>query len=221
MSRFLLALVFAALCRAQNTPALERILNFEAEHTGDAPTGWGVNNAAVSLDDQVVHGGKWAVRIERRPGAGGDFGGISKMIPVDFAGRTIEMRGYRRLGNHGVAQENALDLAQFHAVTVDLHLIVRATDEFQQAIVGPTHQIAGAIHAAAIAGKWIYEKAFLGELRPLQVTLGHTRSAYIQLADCPGVWSAVVRHLAGIGRSQHSANPAADCQHFWLHHYYR
>ncbi len=96
MSRFLLALMLAALCRAQNTPALERILNFEAEHTGDAPTGWGLNNASVALDDQVVHGGNWAVRIERRPGAGGAFGGISKMIPVDFSGRTIEMRGFLR-----------------------------------------------------------------------------------------------------------------------------
>uniref|UniRef100_Q028G2 Peptidase S41 n=1 Tax=Solibacter usitatus (strain Ellin6076) TaxID=234267 RepID=Q028G2_SOLUE len=96
MSRFLLALVLAALCRAQNTPALERVLNFEAGPTGDAPTGWGLNNASVSLDNDVVHGGKWAVRIERSPGAGGDFGGISKMIPVDFAGHAIEMRGFLR-----------------------------------------------------------------------------------------------------------------------------
>ena len=34
MPRFLLALVFAAFCRAQNTPALERVLTFEAGLTG-------------------------------------------------------------------------------------------------------------------------------------------------------------------------------------------
>ncbi len=96
MARFLLFLLLAALCRAQNAAPLERILNFEADHTGTAPTGWGINNATVALDDEVVHGGKWAVRIERRAGASGPFGGISKMIPMDFAPGTIEMRGYLR-----------------------------------------------------------------------------------------------------------------------------
>ncbi len=96
MARFLLLFVLAALCRAQNTAPLERILNFEADHNGTAPAGWGINNATVALDDEVVHGGKWAVRIERRAGASGPFGGISKMIPMDFAPGTIEMRGYLR-----------------------------------------------------------------------------------------------------------------------------
>jgi C-terminal processing protease CtpA/Prc len=96
MRRLLPALAFAVLCRAQGGPPLERILDFEADHTGTAPTGWNSNNSTVALDDQVVHGGKWSARIERRPGDANGFGGILKFIPIDFSGGRIELRGYLR-----------------------------------------------------------------------------------------------------------------------------
>ncbi|MCU1236599.1 MAG: peptidase, partial [Candidatus Solibacter sp.] len=83
-------------CRAQSDASLGRVLNFEAAPTGNAPTGWGGGNATVSIDDQIVHGGQRAVRIERRAGAAGAFGGITKMIPIDFAGTSIELRGFLR-----------------------------------------------------------------------------------------------------------------------------
>jgi hypothetical protein len=56
-------------CLAQNTPELARILSFEAEHTGGFPAGWdGSPRDSIALDDKVVHGGKWSVRIERQEG---------------------------------------------------------------------------------------------------------------------------------------------------------
>ncbi len=96
MSRFLAILVFAALCRAQGLPSLQSILNFDGGQAGTAPAGWGTKSAAVSLDNQVLHEGKWSVRIERRTGDAGPFGGITALVPADFAGATVELRGYLR-----------------------------------------------------------------------------------------------------------------------------
>jgi hypothetical protein len=96
MARVLLALLFAALCRAQTAAPLERVLNFEADPAGRTLTGWGSNNATTTLDDQVVHSGKWSARIERKAGAAGAFGGISKMLPMDFGGAMIELHGFLR-----------------------------------------------------------------------------------------------------------------------------
>lgn len=62
-----------------------------------APGGWGVTPAgSVTVDDQVVHGGRWSLRIDRPTDSGGGLSGISKSIPMEFAGKTLEMRGYLR-----------------------------------------------------------------------------------------------------------------------------
>jgi len=84
-------------CLAQNTPELARILSFEAEHTGSFPAGWDGNpRDSIALDDKVVHGGKWSVRIERHEGASAPFSGILKGLRVDFTGQTLVWRGYLR-----------------------------------------------------------------------------------------------------------------------------
>jgi hypothetical protein len=62
-------------------------------------------------------------------------------------------------------------------VTIDLHLIVCPSDEFQLAALTPAHQIPRAVHAAAIRGEWILEEAFRRKLRPIEVTLGYARAA--------------------------------------------
>jgi hypothetical protein len=71
---------------AQNT--LARILSFEVEHNGGFPNGWGgISRKTISLEDKVVHGGRWSVRLERHKGAKAGFSTITKSLPVDFTGR--------------------------------------------------------------------------------------------------------------------------------------
>ena len=72
-------------------------LDFEAEHTGGVPKGWnGGPPGTLAVDGQTVHGGKWALRIERNDKSEGAFTAINKMIPIDFAGETVELRGFLR-----------------------------------------------------------------------------------------------------------------------------
>jgi C-terminal processing protease CtpA/Prc len=99
MSRFLCALVCATLVllgQAQS-PNLAEILSFETEHSGGAPGGWNIAPpGSVLVDGKVLHNGRWSARIERPAGSAGSFSGITKSIPMDFEGKSLEMRGFLR-----------------------------------------------------------------------------------------------------------------------------
>jgi C-terminal processing protease CtpA/Prc len=82
------------LCRAQ-TPDLASLLNFETGQLGGGAQGWG-RGGTVALDDKIVHGGRWSARIERPAGSSGSLSGITKVLPMDFAGKRLEMRGFLR-----------------------------------------------------------------------------------------------------------------------------
>ncbi|MGA2185057.1 MAG: S41 family peptidase [Bryobacteraceae bacterium] len=85
------------ICHAQsvNRSELARILNFEAGPTGGAPHGWGGGpRETIFADDKIVHGGKWAARLERDASSANTFSTITIGIPVDFTGTRIELRGF-------------------------------------------------------------------------------------------------------------------------------
>jgi hypothetical protein len=80
------------------TPAeAVKLLSFEDEHTGALPNGWsGGFSGTVAVDDKVVHGGKWSVRLERNSESAQRSSTISKSFPINFSGSRIELRGYLR-----------------------------------------------------------------------------------------------------------------------------
>jgi hypothetical protein len=108
MKRFLLALACAALafpCHAQESSpapstdrsALAKILGFEAQPSGDMPGGWGGGPpGTLFADDKIVHGGRLSARIQRQADSPDDFSTLTKDIQMDFAGATIELRGFLR-----------------------------------------------------------------------------------------------------------------------------
>ncbi|HEY6307511.1 MAG TPA: S41 family peptidase [Candidatus Angelobacter sp.] len=108
MARLLFALTYAALtlfCQAQtptanpsvNQSGLAEALSFEAPLADGKPGGWNsVPPGTVFADDKVVHGGRWSARIERSADSPSTFSTITKSIPIDFAGKTFELRGFLR-----------------------------------------------------------------------------------------------------------------------------
>lgn len=109
MIRFLVAAFLVALplqvlaqdvASAHLSPraSLAESLNFEAQQTGDvSPTGWsGGPKTTLFADNKIVHGGRWSARIERPAGSQGEFSSMHKEIAMDFAGQTIELRGFLR-----------------------------------------------------------------------------------------------------------------------------
>jgi C-terminal processing protease CtpA/Prc len=76
---------------------LDPILSFEGSTAGGVAAGWGGGPAGTLFaDDEIVHGGSWAGRIERTAESPGEFSALTTMIPMDFAGTTIELRGFLR-----------------------------------------------------------------------------------------------------------------------------
>ncbi len=94
-SLLLIALGFWML-QTTNRPELAG-LDFEAGQPGTLPQGWnGGPPDTLAVDGVVVHGGKWALRIERNDKSAGAFSAVNKAIPIDFAGTTLELRGFLR-----------------------------------------------------------------------------------------------------------------------------
>lgn len=89
-----------ALCFGQNVfnpVEFTQTLNFEIERLGPPPAGWGGGPPnTLHLDREIVHGGKSAARIERNAESANAFSVLTKVLPVDFSGKTIELRGFMR-----------------------------------------------------------------------------------------------------------------------------
>jgi C-terminal processing protease CtpA/Prc len=107
MARHLLALiaVLTLVCRAQEGTAakatdhsdLAAALAFEVQPVGDMPGGWGGGPpGTIFADGKVFHGGQRSARIERHPDSHNNFSTITKSIPMDFSGATVELRGFLR-----------------------------------------------------------------------------------------------------------------------------
>src|SRR4051812_20977933 len=72
-------------------------LDFEADHSGGVPKGWnGGPPGTFAVDGQTVHGGKWALRIERDDKSERAFTAVTRMTAIDFAGESLELRGFLR-----------------------------------------------------------------------------------------------------------------------------
>jgi hypothetical protein len=90
--------------RWRSSPAQEsrlaEILSFETEHPSGRPGGWGGGPpGTIFADDKIVHGGRWSARIERQTDSASTFSTLTNSIPVDFAGTSIELRGFLRTEN--------------------------------------------------------------------------------------------------------------------------
>src|SRR6266571_3480527 len=108
MRKLLLVLIGVALslCSpAQDThtskvtdaAALPQVLNFEDQKSVGPPAGWvGKPEGTVFTDEKTVHGGHWAARLERQADSPGAFSTLHRAIAMDFAGTTVELRGFLR-----------------------------------------------------------------------------------------------------------------------------
>src|SRR5579871_1833707 len=90
-----LALPLAA--QAPNQPALAETLGFEAPPNGACPGGWSCSvPGTIAADSDVVHGGNYSARIERKADSPQQFSTVTKSMPMDFGCRTLELSGFIR-----------------------------------------------------------------------------------------------------------------------------
>lgn len=98
----LLALACAALTLCGQAPpvrdrTLGPILTFETQRAAGPLGDWGGGPAGTLFaDNQVVHSGLWSARIERTATSPNQFSTMTRVMPVDFTGGKIELRGFLR-----------------------------------------------------------------------------------------------------------------------------
>ncbi|HET7497559.1 MAG TPA: S41 family peptidase [Candidatus Eisenbacteria bacterium] len=79
--------------------AVADTLSFEFADPSGAPAGWRVWMPPMRWDPGAPHGGRAAARIDRDSTSADDFSAFSREIPADFAGDTLELRGWLRTEN--------------------------------------------------------------------------------------------------------------------------
>src|SRR6266851_10370961 len=90
-----LALALSAGAQTRTRQNLADILGFANGQPGAFPAGWGGGPVdTIFIDDKVVHSGRYAARIERGASSSAAFSTLTTGIPLDFAGKTIEWRGF-------------------------------------------------------------------------------------------------------------------------------
>ncbi len=101
-----LCVLFAILAVPVNGQTIARqsistLLDFEANSAGPyCPYGWFCSvDGTVFVDNQVFHGGKYSARIERTATSPSTFTTITLSLPIDFAGKTIQWRGWVKTEN--------------------------------------------------------------------------------------------------------------------------
>jgi C-terminal processing protease CtpA/Prc len=75
----------------------ESILKFETDHAAGNLEEWGGGpEETIYYDSTIVNSGKGAARLERDANSPDQFTSITKQIPIDFDGETIEFSGFLR-----------------------------------------------------------------------------------------------------------------------------
>jgi hypothetical protein len=91
-------IAFAASGSAQQPSLrsdLEGAFTFESDQSGAVPRGWaGGPPGTIFVDDASAHTGRSSARLERTATSAQMFTTITKNIPVEFGGKTIEWRGF-------------------------------------------------------------------------------------------------------------------------------
>jgi hypothetical protein len=146
LATFLPVLAQPAVSRA----TVQQALGFE-DQTSAALTGWhAYPPATVSADNTVRHTGHWSVRLQRDAQSAGAFSVITRRLPIDFEGRTLEVRGYLRLqdvsGNAGLWLREDADGQMIALENMYSQQVTGTHDWTQYSITLPIHPQAQQIY---------------------------------------------------------------------------
>jgi C-terminal processing protease CtpA/Prc len=77
--------------------AVPSVFTFDEDAPGKMPAGWGGGPAnTISVDDSVAHSGKNSIRLARDNGSERSFSTLTKQIPLNYTGDSLELRGFLR-----------------------------------------------------------------------------------------------------------------------------
>lgn len=87
-------------CESSHSPNLASLLIFKDGSSRHIPRGWGGNlSDTVFLDNKAAYNGMPTIRIERNAKSPMQISDVGTCVLADFAGKTIELRGFLRTDN--------------------------------------------------------------------------------------------------------------------------
>jgi hypothetical protein len=96
----ILLLACAAQAPPPGRPSMAGRFTFEEPGRFGTPEGWGGGPASTfAIDSAVVHSGRRAGRLARDADSEGPFSAMTLALPVDFAGKSLELRGWLKFEN--------------------------------------------------------------------------------------------------------------------------
>jgi len=98
-----LALAWSGHSQIYTRQNIATIFGFENNgHAGDLPAGWDSSisvGVSIVTDNQFVHSGNYSARISRTDSSKPSSSTMSLVLPIDFAGTTIQWRGWIKMQN--------------------------------------------------------------------------------------------------------------------------
>jgi hypothetical protein len=181
----LAAFLFATCVAAPAQPAVSRstiqpVLGFE-DQTGTTLNGWYADPpGTVSVDGTVFHTGRRSIRLERNAQSPGTFSVITRSLPVDFEGGTVELRGYLRLneisGNAGLWLREDADGRMLSLENMDSQQVKGTHDWAQYRITLPINpraqQLFFGVLASGTGTLWADDLELLVDGKPIAQAAG-------------------------------------------------
>lgn len=151
-------------------------MTFEAEHVNGAPFGWGGGPPeAITVDNDRPHRGRWSARINLTTAASQPFATITRSMPVNFSGKSIELRGFIRTqdvtGFAGLWLRQDGDTQGLHFDNMQSRQLKGTTDWTEYAVTLPLHPEAKMVVFGFLvsgAGKgWVDDLQLLVDGKPV------------------------------------------------------
>jgi len=105
---------------------------------------------------EIVHDGRWSVRLERTPASPQMFSTLTKAVPVEFGGTTIEWRGFLRSENvsdfMGLWMRQDGDTPNLAFETMQPRQIRGTNDWTEYSITFPLHRDARQLYFGVLLG---------------------------------------------------------------------
>ncbi|MGA9669290.1 MAG: S41 family peptidase [Terracidiphilus sp.] len=152
------------------------VFDFEGDAAGSAPAGWwGGPAGTVQVDGGVAHAGQRSARIEPKAEGEKSFSTLTKTLPMDFAGSSIEWRGFLKTEDvSGFAElwmREDMDGAPAEFDNMQRRNIKGTTDWTEYSITLPVHAGAQRLVVGALVsgtGKaWVDDLELLVDGKPI------------------------------------------------------
>ena len=126
-------------------------------------------------------------------------------------GPVVLTKDHCGLSNCRVLTEHVFDFAQFNTMPGNFNLVIRASDQFDRAVITDPPAITGAVNSGLTSvAKWILDEFLQGQFRLMQIASRQARASHTNLTrSSHRDWLQCFIQEVDSGVSQHISHPGS------------